>query len=94
MSFLSCSHGCLTPSQERLKIITTAAQFAFTADVPTFPWPATGYDPDLEAVEALAAMLRCCRARSITFTAPAVSYKASARCILVCSIDSYRPAAP
>ena len=63
-------------SQERLEIVTTASQLAFTADVPAMPWPAAGYDPDLEAVEALAAMLRCLRASSIVFTAPAVSYKA------------------
>jgi len=56
--------------------VTTASQLAFTADVPAIPWPATGYDPDLEAVEALAAILRCLRASSIVFTAPAVSYKA------------------
>ena len=62
--------------QQRLEIVTTASQFAFTADVHAIPWPATGYNPALEAVEALAAMLRCCRANSITFMAPAVSYKA------------------
>ena len=68
---------CLVPSQERLEILSTASQFAFTADVPAFPSPATGYDPDLEAVQALAVMLRSLRARSITFEAPAMSYKAS-----------------
>jgi hypothetical protein len=62
--------------QERLEILTTASQFAFTADVPPFPSPAAGYDPDLEAVQALAAMLRNLRARSLTFEAPAMSYKA------------------
>ena len=85
-SFRPCFFQSPCMSQDRLEIVTTASQLVFTADVPPFPWPATGYDPDLEAVEALAALLRCLRASSIAFTAPAVSFKA--RIIESCLLQS------
>ena len=64
-------------TQDRLEIVTTASHFNFTAKTPALPWSETGYDPDLEAVQALRAMLQSLRARSIAFDAPTMSYKAS-----------------